>query len=199
MGLGKTVQQTALLAALLEKTGTNLDSLTIKERTKSYERIVAQKQEAKSIALQRGEVWIEKTASQGGIDEMQVQPPPPHWAPVLIVVPASITANWVNDFGVWGYFASVKYSGTSENRTNALSQIKRGVSEIMLCTHAMLGKLEHIALLETIHWKLIVIDEFHIFKNADGNCASNLRRLRKHNACGVIGLTGTLMPNHHKE
>jgi SNF2 family DNA or RNA helicase len=44
-----------------------------------------------------------------------------------------------------------------------------------------------------------VVDEFHGFKNGDAKLASNLRELRDECACAIVGLTGTLMQNDHKE
>ena len=44
-----------------------------------------------------------------------------------------------------------------------------------------------------------MIDEFHTFKNEKSHLAKNLTIFRDKLSCVVIGLTGTLMQNDHKE
>jgi SNF2 family DNA or RNA helicase len=205
------VQLTALLAALLEKTGTSQDLVEIEKRAKQYQKRMEEIQEAKLRALQKGQVWMETDEDQAALnndstyhpDKQQTHTKQQHsrqpWSPILIVVPSSITMNWVQEFSTWGHFATVKYAGSKENKDRVMAEMRYNVHEIMLCTNALFARPEHMTVLQKIPWKLIVIDEFHEFRNVDSMWAKNLRNLREYTPCPVIGLTGTLMQNNHKE
>lgn len=51
----------------------------------------------------------------------------------------------------------------------------------------------------SIQWKLVVIDEYHEYKNSSTTASSRLEDLKNQTKCPFIGLTGTLMQNKHKE
>lgn len=84
----------------------------------------------------------------------------PKWAPVLIIVPPSVIANWMNEFKTWGHFSAEAYAGNS--REKVLDRVKNGLNEVLVCGNA-LAKRDTDKLKE-IKWKLIIIDEVHVYK-----------------------------------
>ena len=188
---GKTVQVISLLAALLEKRGTGADLSELHRRKKLAHQIQQKARVEQQAALDRGVVWLgnddQDIASQVGI---------PEWAPILIVVPPSIVNNWVTDSKTWGHFG---VEGFGSGRDDALTRVTTGESEILLCPNSLFTRKEHFASLFQIHWKVVVVDEFHNYKNEKGILSSHLRELRDKYSVPIIGLTGTLMQNNHKE
>lgn len=192
MGLGKTVQVIGLLAAMLRKTGTGQDQIDARLRRSRAQRLLAKRDLLQEQALIRGDFAAPVTTEQVGCANA-----PAKWAPVLIVMPPSIMQNWVRDIKIWTHLSIATYHGPL--RTSALNQIKSGDCEILLCANSMFSQDAGFADILTIPWKIVVIDEFHMHKNEKGRSAINLRCLRSQNECVILGLTGTLMQNNHKE
>jgi SNF2 family DNA or RNA helicase len=74
-----------------------------------------------------------------------------------------------------------------------------GIIEVMICPKSMFERKDNFENLLQCKWKIVIIDEFHAFKNEKGHLATNLRMMRDTIECVVVGLTGTIMQNHHKE
>lgn len=121
----------------------------------------------------------------------------PKWCPILIVAPTGVVPDWVKTFTKWGHFAVVIYEGPS--RDIALDSVKTGLAEVMVCPRSMFERKDQFDQILQCKWKIAIIDEFHVFKNEKGHLATNLRTMRDALACVVVGLTGTIMQNHHKE
>lgn len=120
------------------------------------------------------------------------------FSPVLIIVPSSLLDNWRNEFQTWGFFAVSVFRAAAE-RLEELHRVKVGMNDILLCTATLFAKQEHFSLMEQIPWKLIIVDEFHGYKNRRSKCYQCLSSLRNSNTCPIIGMTGTLMSNNHEE
>jgi SNF2 family DNA or RNA helicase len=63
----------------------------------------------------------------------------------------------------------------------------------------MLSQKKFFPPLLEVEWKLIIIDEFHEYKNSKSATYKSLEELRNSSACPLIGMTGTLMSNAHRE
>jgi len=193
MGLGKTVQVISLIAALLGKSGTGADLEELKRRQRFARQKVVSAQRLEEEAIDRGQLVVSERKDTAVVL--------PEWAPILIVIPPSIIDNWKQDFGMWGHYGVAIYQGSE--REEALNKIKSGEAEVLLCAKSLFtgdAAFQVLACKDSgIKWKLIIVDEFHGFKNVDGKLAINLRTLRDQCNSVVIGLTGTLMQNNHAE
>jgi len=189
MGLGKTVQTIALLSALFKKTGTGLDNLVLSRRKKQIEATISRLEAEKQKALLEGR--IPKDSARGVPSDY------PIWAPVIITAPNTVIKNWVGDFQTWGNFSVAVYEG--KERAAALESVQNGMAEVLVCGHSMFQSDARFRDLLGANWKIVIVDEMHRFKTENGHLAKNLRFLRDKLGCVVIGLTGTLMANKHKE
>jgi SNF2 family DNA or RNA helicase len=178
------------LAALLEKTGTGKDAIELKKRKRLAQQRLTQQQANREEALMQGRFV-------GQAESTVADFPLPKWCPVLIVIPKSVAEGWMTTFSEWGHFSVTLYDGP--NRSEAIHSVIHGISEIMICSMAMLSRKEDFKLISSCKWKLVVVDEFHQFKNERGHLSTNLRSLKQQRQCVVIGLTGTVMQNDHKE
>jgi SNF2 family DNA or RNA helicase len=185
---GKTVQIISLLSALFHKTGTGLDLQRIQRRQKAAAARAARETREKQTALLAGRVWKDSEAEDFEPDLAQ-------WAPVLIVVPPSIIQNWTHDFDMWGHFSIAVYQGTG--RMKALESIQRGVAEVLICPKSLFMMPSDFRKLSAVPFKLIIVDEFHQFKNRKKLMAAHLRGIRDEQSALVVGLTGTVMQNRY--
>jgi len=188
MGLGKTIQVISLISALLEKKGRREDEIELKRRRKINQEKVNRVRKAKERALREG------TVEHSSVEELEA----PAWSPILIIVPASVVENWLNEFHTWGHFAAVKFSGPSRDR--AFEKITNGQADILVCCKSLFGQADDLKrIVEYKKWKLIVVDEYHQYKNFRTIAYRGLKSLKETCGAPLIGLTGTLMQNNHEE
>lgn len=121
----------------------------------------------------------------------------PKWVPILVIVPPSVIENWMNEFQAWGYFGVVAFSGSSKHR--ALDRLRTGLDEIMVCGKTMLQNDDDLHEIKQIKWKIVIIDEYHQYKNFRTKLYLGLKSLRDTCKAPLVGLTGTLMQNNHEE
>lgn len=162
MGCGKTVQVMSLLSALFEKTGTALDVLAIQKRKELVKAFVQQRKRDVETALLQGRVMEASKSQDFSItQEMQL---PARWWPVLIVVPPTVLENWQNEFARFTHFSVAIYS--DRGRDAALAQVTSGMAEVLLTKRSTYANPTDFQALNSIpvKWKLVVIDEFHIWK-----------------------------------
>lgn len=119
------------------------------------------------------------------------------FAPILIIVPPSIISNFLNELNTWGHFAVSVFQG--KERMNAIENITNGHDDILIIGKSLLTSDQTINLLQDIQWKLIVVDEFHDYKNNKSRAYSSLTNIQRCCKCPIIGMTGTLMSNDQKE
>lgn len=180
------------MAALLKKKGSGEDLIALKERRKAIQGKRAAIRKEQDRAIQTGKFAQISTKIEG----LKVS----KWAPILIVVPSSVIENWMSELSTWGHFGAVKYQGASRDR--ALERIRLGLDEVMVCGRSLFqgqmgcGDLQHV---KQVAWKLIVVDEYHQYKNCKTTSYRGLKSLKETCGAPMIGLTGTLMQNNHKE
>lgn len=190
------MQVVVLIAALLHKTGKGADLHEVLRRKKYVETRLWEINCDNAKSLRETGRLLEPVDISEEVGRQR-------WAPILLLVPPSVVEQWKRDFGTWGYFAlSVYASGSGQEA--ALEMVRTGQSEVMICTHSMFQNRATLDSLKDIPWKLIVVDEFHLFRNMNNITAKSLRELSLHlqdleMECHVVGLTGTIMPNTHKE
>ena len=120
------------------------------------------------------------------------------FSPCLIVVPPSVITNWSNEFNTWGHFAVSTFQD-KETRAEVLDQVKTGTTDVIICGRALFTRPESFAAISSVEWKLIVVDEFHEYNNEKTQSYKRLFELRLKCGCPLIGMTGTLMSNNHRE
>jgi SNF2-related domain len=188
--VGKTIQTIGLLAALLRKKGTGADLLELHRRAQMTEFIKRRIEEAKQEALRNGELY-RPTETSSKSQPLSVQQP--EWGPVLILAPAAVCKSWMTSFKVWGHFSTIEFASKAD-----LENIKLGSVEILVATHNRIQEADTFACLREIPWKLVIVDEFHVFKNESAIKTKNLRLLRDDHNAAILGLSGTCMQNNHK-
>jgi hypothetical protein len=92
-----------------------------------------------------------------------------------------------NEFNTWGHFNVAVYSGPV--REKALHRIKDGLDFILIAGKSLFVKAGDYEELATVEWKLVIVDEFHEFKNSKSQGYKRLEEIRNHSGCPVIGMT----------
>ena len=112
--------------------------------------------------------------------------------PSLLVLPASLLANWKAEIERFAPSLDAVYlhpsfqSGSAETR-DLLSNLKG--SEIVLTSYGMLHRIPE---LQAVDWTLVILDEAQAIKNPGSRQAKAVKRLR---ARSRIALTGTPVEN----
>lgn len=145
-------------------------------------------EEAKQKALGSGELYM-PTSSSSSLSVQQ-----PEWGPVLILAPSAVCKSWMTSFKVWGHFSTTEFESK-----DSLENIRLGSVEILVASHNRIQEADTFSCIREIHWKLIIIDEFHVFKSEKAIKTKNLRLLRDDHNAVILGLSGTCMQNDHKE
>ncbi|KAK9804888.1 hypothetical protein WJX72_010344 [[Myrmecia] bisecta] len=113
-------------------------------------------------------------------------------APILIVAPSSVLANWQREFWTWGAFKVGRFEGRA--KAQVLAECESGACEVMLASDAMFrGNIDDI---NEVAWHAVVVDEAHHLKNANSmiyQAAWSLKTKLRY------GLSGTVMSNKYSE
>lgn len=187
MGLGKTVQMLSLIASLLKKTGTKLDSMNILQTRSNAMKIADENRKNRLMNVMGPHV---------GATPAQI-PQQPKNTPILIIVPSSVAENWNNEFKTWGHFNVCKFE--SAKKEECCANIKDGLDYILIIAKSLFTRAEIFGMINEIHWKLVLIDEYHEYKNSKSQAHQKLKLLRDTSECPLVGMTGTLMQNEHAE
>ena len=189
MGLGKTIQMISLIAALLKKKGNGLDMFEIKRHSNKVKKALQAREDSRRQALLTG--FGLTSASEIEAKEAA------EFAPILIIVPSSVVENWHNEFNTWGHFNVGIYSGPA--REQSLNRIKDRLDVILIVGKSLFTRAADYDPIASVHWRLVIVDEFHEFKNGKSQAYMRLADLRDNVGCPVVGMTGTLMQNRHDE
>lgn len=194
------MQVLSLLSAFFGKTGTGLDILEMKRRQQLVKTALEEQKKKERDALMQG--ILEKSMMNTSLTRERVQELglPERWWPVMIAVPPSVLSNWQQELDKWTNLSVAVYADP-DTREKAVSQITSGMAEIMLIKNSFFtakGRFHELCTIP-VKWKLVIFDEFHTFKNKDATAVSNIRELKNRNQCLVLGMSGTVMQNHHQE
>ena len=147
----------SLIAALLKKTGTGLDLLEINQHCNKVKKALQAREESKHQALLTG--FGIKNDADDALETIEA----PRFTPILIIVPSSVVDNWQNEFKTWGHFNVGVYAGS--NREKALDRIKDGLDFILITGKSLFTRAGDYDELAQVEWKVVIVDEYHEFKN----------------------------------
>ena len=117
----------------------------------------------KAIRAQREQALLQgRMITVNTLEDWKMDLNMPDWYPVLIIVPPTTLQNWRNEFASWTHFGVAAYIG--EGRDQALEKVRRGSAEVLLTAKSLFMQQAGFKELNTIPWKLVIIDEFHLFK-----------------------------------
>ena len=113
---------------------------------------------------------------------------------ILIVVPASVIAQWEKELAKFGLntFKVSLYHG--QTKRMALSKIKSGYADVMISSYGMVQR--EIEEVNSVEWTCAIFDEVHKLKDRNSKVCRACCQL----ACQKrYGLTGTMMQNNFEE
>jgi hypothetical protein len=109
--------------------------------------------------------------------------------PSLLVVPASLIANWKCELSRFGPSLSALIAHPSEMNGGGKEADEVPNHDLVITTYTMLGRLDWLRQRE---WRLVILDEAQAIKNSGTRQARVVKELR---ASGRIALTGTPVEN----
>ena len=109
--------------------------------------------------------------------------------PSLLVVPASLIANWKSELARFGPSLSVMIAHPSEMEGNGKDPEATANHDLVITTYSMLARLEW---LRQRQWRLAILDEAQAIKNSGTRQTKAVKELH---ASGRIALTGTPVEN----
>ena len=115
--------------------------------------------------------------------------------PSLIVAPASVVDQWMDQLGIWGHFSVMKASQHVKKSDCIAQEIESRRTEVLVMSYDFM-KLS-ICQLEKIQWNLVVFDEGHTMKDSKGERHKAASRLQL-SRCRLM-LTGTPIQNKIEE
>lgn len=119
-------------------------------------------------------------------DERGAAPP----RPSLLVVPASLIANWKAEIARFAGSLRVRVAHPSEEKLADLSDAGAwSGSDLVITTYGMLSRLES---LRATHWSRVILDEAQAVKNSGSRQTRAVKELR---ADARVALTGTPVEN----
>ncbi|HZL38062.1 MAG TPA: DEAD/DEAH box helicase [Tepidisphaeraceae bacterium] len=112
-------------------------------------------------------------------------------SPSLLVVPASLIANWKSEISRFAPSLSIFIAHPSEMPADSDPAVRSSVDshDLVITTYGMLAR---IAGLREKHWGLIIIDEAQAIKNSGSRQTRAVKELK---GAGRIALTGTPIEN----
>ena len=123
-------------------------------------------------------------------------------SPSLIVVPATVIGNWIEEISQWGHFSVLSSSKQQKGNTftitksaNIGKEVEDFLVEVLVVSYEFMR--ETIDQLKCIRWNMIIFDEGHKMKNATGRLQFAAKMLN--HARSRIILTGTPIQNRIEE
>lgn len=112
--------------------------------------------------------------------------------PALVVAPASVILNWVNEIG--RFAPSLNCTILNESTDRAALVKSAGDGDVILCSYAILTRENEI--LAEKQWGLVCLDEAHTIKNKETKMSDAAMSLK---ADARLALTGTPLQNNLAE
>ncbi len=115
--------------------------------------------------------------------------------PSLLIVPASLIANWKSEIGRFAPSLSVFYAHPSESPTEDLTRLARdpakalASADLVITSYSMATRL---AWLKEVKWGLVVLDEAQAIKNSGARQSRAVKEFQCHHR---IALSGTPIEN----
>ena len=109
--------------------------------------------------------------------------------PSLVVAPASVVMNWVNELNRFAPALSVKLLNHQSDRAQTLSDASAG--DVVITTYGLLPQEEEE--LTRVSWNVVCLDEAHTIKNRQTKTSSAAMQLK---ASSRVILTGTPVQNY---
>ena len=121
--------------------------------------------------------------------------------PHLIVVPKSVTGNWIREIAKWcPCITAVKLPGTREERRACVERMgerdKKGDYTWDVCVTSYEGVLKEKSFLKRIKWEYLIIDEAHRIKNENSSLSQVVRTMYTEHR---LLITGTPLQNNLHE
>jgi hypothetical protein len=113
----------------------------------------------------------------------------PSAQPSLLVVPASLIANWKSELSRFGPSLSAIVAHPSEMNCDGKEPDEAANHDLVITTYTMLGRLDW---LRRRQWRLVILDEAQAIKNSGTRQSRAVKELC---ASGRIVLTGTPVEN----
>ena len=123
------------------------------------------------------------------------EPPPGPPAPALLVLPASLLANWKSEIERFAPSLVARFAHPSQvaaadlKRAAAAPQEFLQGADVVITTYSMLARLPW---LSSVSWRLVALDEAQAVKNP---AARQTRTVKQLKATAKIALTGTPVEN----
>lgn len=127
------------------------------------------------------------------IDQLKLRQRPYRLKPSIILVPASLISQWVEELNIWGCFQVSVYPKSEVDRELLMADCEAKRIEIIVVSYETFARCEDVRALE---FEAAVLDEVHNLKNPKSTRTVAVRQLKTHKR---IGLTGTLMQNDYSD
>ena len=108
----------------------------------------------------------------------------------LLVVPASLIANWMSELTRFAPALSFYVAHPSENKDAGEGNCLKGKADLVITTYALVKKHEWI---RSFRWECVILDEAQAIKNPGANQTRAIKELRSEHR---IVMTGTPVENH---
>ncbi|XP_078575534.1 uncharacterized protein LOC144861483 isoform X2 [Branchiostoma floridae x Branchiostoma japonicum] len=114
----------------------------------------------------------------------------------LIVSPASVLYNWLDELDTWGHFRVGKYHGDPSLRDEVLTRAEKGRLDIVITTYETLRRNLNEMNSVRFEWSAVIVDECHKIKEKKAKITEAMGQLRVRRR---VGLTGTILQNNLME
>ena len=106
---------------------------------------------------------------------------------ILVILNVIYIFQHQNEFKTWGHFNVGVYHGAT--REKALDRVRDGLDFILIAGKSVFTRADDYDQLAMVQWKLIIVDEFHEYKNGKSKSYMRLADIRDNSSCPIVGMT----------